>query len=115
MSDIETRLKAIATAQHTNIRQLLKDHHLDEYYGDDDYDEWLDEINGKIQIAGVEYQPSQILHSTDPIHYRCEYSSWIDREAQAGILTWLEATREYYKTEQLEELLDQFETEEAKA
>ena len=36
-----------------------------------EFDEFLDEIEGSITVAGMEFFPSDILKSCDPVAYRC--------------------------------------------
>ena len=36
-----------------------------------EYDEFLDEIEGSVTVAGMEFYASDILKSCDPIAYRC--------------------------------------------
>jgi peptidoglycan hydrolase CwlO-like protein len=62
--DIEDKQGEICTAQ-SNIETF-------EYScTDDEYDEMLDEIEGSIAVAGMEFFPSDILKSCDPVAYRC--------------------------------------------
>jgi chromosome segregation ATPase len=46
-----------------------------------DFDEFLDEIEQPVNVCGMEFYPSDILKSCDPIAYRCsksDYESNID-------------------------------------
>ena len=46
-----------------------------------EYDEFLDEIEGSVTVAGMEFYASDILKSCDPIAYRCgkvDYESNFD-------------------------------------
>ena len=74
--DIEDKQGEICTAQ-SNIETF-------EYScTDDEYDEMLDEIEGSITVAGMEFFPSDILKSCDPVAYRCaknDYESNYDLE-----------------------------------
>ena len=36
-----------------------------------DFDEYLDEVEGSVTVAGMEFYPSDILKSCDPVAYRC--------------------------------------------
>ena len=36
-----------------------------------DFDEYLDEVEGRVTVAGMEFYPSDILKSCDPVAYRC--------------------------------------------
>ena len=53
-----------------------------EYETEDDleplYDEWLDDVDGAVTVAGCEFFASDILRKVDPIAYRCGFSDWLD-------------------------------------
>ena len=62
--DIEDKQGEICTAQ-SNIETF-------EYEASEsEFDEFLDEIEGSITVAGMEFFPSGILKSCDPVAYRC--------------------------------------------
>jgi hypothetical protein len=42
------------------------------------YDEMLDELYSPINIAGIEFDPSQVLKELDPIAYQCGFNDWLD-------------------------------------
>lgn len=51
-----------------------------------DYDEFLDEAYGVVNIAGFSYTTSQALKQLDPIAYDVSYSDWLDAmEDEDGI------------------------------
>ena len=66
-----------------------------------EYDEFLDEIEGSVTVAGMEFYASDILKSCDPVAYRCgkvDYESNFD----------LDNLEEYNDLkDELEELEDQ--------
>ena len=41
-----------------------------------DFDEFLDEIEQPVNVCGMEFYPSDILKSCDPIAYRCAKSDY---------------------------------------
>ena len=41
-----------------------------------DFDSYLDEIEQSVNICGIEFYPSDILKSCDPIAYRCAKSDY---------------------------------------
>ena len=46
-----------------------------------EYDEFLDEVEGSVTVAGMEFYASDILKSCDPVAYRCgkaDYESNFD-------------------------------------
>ena len=47
---------------------------------DEQYREFLDEINPIVTICGMEYLPSTVLEQVDPIAYRCGFNDWLDSE-----------------------------------
>ena len=62
--DIEDKQGEICTAQ-SNIETF-------EYScSDDEYDEFLDEVYGDVEICGMNYSSSQALKELDPIAYNC--------------------------------------------
>ena len=48
------------------------------------YDEMLDECFGVVSVAGISYDTSNLLKSTDPITYRCGFNDWLDAEITDG-------------------------------
>lgn len=42
------------------------------------YDQMLDELYAPISIAGIEFDPSQVLKELDPIAYQCGFNDWLD-------------------------------------
>ena len=78
MNTIEQVQNAIAEVESklANVNQQIKDkqHDIDSFeYSctEYEYDEFLDEIEGSITVAGMEFFPSDILKSCDPVAYRC--------------------------------------------
>ena len=62
--DIEDKQGEICSAQ-SNIETF-------EYEASEsEFDEFLDDIEGGITVAGMEFFPSDILKSCDPVAYRC--------------------------------------------
>ena len=62
--DIEDKQGEICTAQ-SNIENF-------EYAASEsEFDEFLDEIEGSVTVAGMEFYPSDILKYCDPVAYRC--------------------------------------------
>ena len=62
--DIEDKQGEICSAQ-VNIENF-------EYKASEsEFDEFLDEIEGSITVAGMEFQASDILKSCDPVAYSC--------------------------------------------
>ena len=56
-------------------------HIIREQYSEEEYDNFLDEVYGDVDIAGYTYRTSQILKEVDSIAYRCgflEYQDEID-------------------------------------
>ena len=55
--------------------QIIKHHDSDLV---DAYDDFLDEVYGTIEIAGMTYDTSRVLSECDPIAYRCGFSDYLD-------------------------------------
>ena len=67
--DIEDKQGEICTAQ-SNIETF-------EYEASEsEFDEFLDDIEGSITVAGMEFFPSDILKSCDPVAYRCSKNDY---------------------------------------
>jgi len=45
---------------------------------ENEYDDWLDEIDGTVKIGNLEYATSVVLKNTDPTAYRCGFSDYQD-------------------------------------
>mgnify|MGYP003406281199 CR=1 FL=1 len=50
------------------------------------YDEFLDEIYPKCEIAGLSYYTAHVLKNVDPVAYRCGFNDWLDSECRDGRL-----------------------------
>ena len=80
-----------------------------------DFDSYLDEIEQPVNVCGMEFYPSDILKSCDPIAYRCakaDYESSYDLddvEEYADLKDELEALES--ELEALESELEDFESE----
>ena len=62
--DIEDKQGEICTAQ-SNIETF-------EYScTDDEYDQWLDDVYGDVEICGMMYSSNRALKLLDPVAYRC--------------------------------------------
>ena len=48
------------------------------YASDENYADWIDEIEGEVIICGMSYCASNILREVDPIAYRCIFSDYCD-------------------------------------
>ena len=67
--DIEDKQGEICSAQ-SNIETF-------EYEASEsEFDEFLDDIEGSITVAGMEFFPSDILKSCDPVTYRCSKNDY---------------------------------------
>jgi len=47
---------------------------------EDQFDDFLNEVNGDIHIGNLTYTTSQVLKEVDPIAYREEFLNWLDAE-----------------------------------
>lgn len=50
-------------------------------YDEDQYDELLDQ-DGPVRVAGLEFNPSQILKELDPTAYRCGFNDLNETETK---------------------------------
>ena len=78
INNVESKIDDIKNQ--INAKQKEIDHF--EYScSESDYDEFLDEIEGSVTVAGMEFYASDILKSCDPVAYRCgknDYESNFD-------------------------------------
>ena len=51
----------------------------------DEYNEWLDETYGVIEIGWGRYYASVILKENDPIAYEVGYTDWLDAMAEEEV------------------------------
>jgi hypothetical protein len=42
------------------------------------YKEMLDDCEGDIHLCGMTYRASEVLHSVDPVAYRCGFNDYVD-------------------------------------
>lgn len=68
------------------------------------YDTMLDEINGRVEIAGLEYATSYALKNVDETAYDTGYADWLDAEVSAGQL--FEQAGEYYDDDPADDVSD---------
>lgn len=53
-------------------------------------DESLDDCLETVKIGQLEYSPSDVLKSVDPVAYRCEVNDYIDSRLSDGDITELD-------------------------
>lgn len=70
------------------------------------YRNMLNEVYGTVSIYGYEYDAAEVLLSIDSIAYGCGYSDWLGTSEE---LT--EVDGEYYKTEEVNDLVEKMEDE----
>ena len=68
-------------AKITNVNQQIEDKqkeidHFEYTCTDEDYDNFLDDVYGDVQVCSMEYSTSQALKLLDPIAYRCGKSDF---------------------------------------
>lgn len=51
---------------------------IDEHITFDDYDRWIDELDGVINVLGTEYDASYILKNISPCDYRLGYTDFTE-------------------------------------
>jgi hypothetical protein len=42
------------------------------------FNEMLDDCEGPVELCGMTYSASYVLHKTDPIAYRCGFNDYVD-------------------------------------
>ena len=68
-------------AKITNVNQQIEDKqkeidHFEYTCTDEDYDNFLDDVYGDVQVCSMEYSTSQALKLLDPVAYRCGKSDF---------------------------------------
>lgn len=70
------------------------------------FDEFLDDVYGVVEVAGLSYCTSDLLKSTDPIAYRCAFNDWLDAEISEGNIKEIEGL--YYPVQEWEQIVEEF-------
>lgn len=74
------------------------------------YDDYLDEVFGDVDVAGLSYPTSRLLKDVDDVAYRCGYSDWLYSECQNGNIRELD-DGEYMEESKYNDLLDELQVE----
>ena len=91
----EVEAKIANVSQQIESKQKEIDHF--EYScSESEYDEFLDEVEGSVTVAGMEFYASDILKSCDPVAYRCGKADF-------------ESNYDLYDVEEYSELKDELE------
>ena len=72
---------------------------------EDSYREWLDSMDGEIDVCGLKFNASDILEELDPIAFRCGYSDYTD----AG--GFVEVDGDYFDQDKVDNALQELEDE----
>lgn len=62
---------------------------IDEYVTYEDYDQWLDEIDGVIEVLGTTYEASYVLKNLSPTDYRVgfsDFTEWLRSDASYNMM-----------------------------
>jgi chromosome segregation ATPase len=73
------------------------------------YDDWIDEMYGTIQIAGITWFASGILEEMDPVAYIAEFNEWINDMDEQDLKMFSEYRDMLERKEELEEELEEIE------
>lgn len=82
LNDKERILRAIEPDRTKELREEIEEKKEqienldDEEYRDDDYDDYLDDCYGDIDVLGIPYSTSQILKHVDEIRYNMGKDEW---------------------------------------
>ena len=110
IAEIESKIDDIKNQINDKQKEI---DHFEYSCSESEYDEFLDEIEGSVTVAGMEFYASDILKSCDPTAYRCgklEYEASFDLdncEEYNDLKDELEALE--YELEELEDHLDELE------
>lgn len=78
INDVESKIDDIKNQINGKQKEI---DHFEYSCSESEYDEFLDEIEGSVTVAGMEFYASDILKSCDPVAYRCgknDYESNFD-------------------------------------
>ena len=81
LSDYLDELHAKEKIKGNKMLNILNDYELE-----DMFDEYIDDVEGQVELMGYNYYVSHLMKNTDPIAYREEYLAWIDIQVQNGVL-----------------------------
>lgn len=62
------------------IRSTCTAYEPEDWYSEDQFEEFFDEIYDPIQVGPYTYPASQLLKSTDPVAFRQDFLNWRDNE-----------------------------------
>lgn len=83
LRDIEYREKVKQAKSEREIRDAESDIML-KYADNTDFNDFLDDSGDKVEVAGIEMLPSEVLFNTDPKAYKDQLNNWFDEQAQIG-------------------------------
>jgi hypothetical protein len=69
------------------------------------YDDSLDDVFGRAEIAGGSYATSYALKNLDPVTYRCGFADWLDAEISDGVYSE-EINGQHYLQSEVDDLLE---------
>jgi hypothetical protein len=61
-----------------NARNLIDEATLDDREFAEQYDGWLDEVYGDVQLGSLTYPAGLVLKEVDPVAYECGFTDWLD-------------------------------------
>lgn len=59
-------------------REALESFEVSDHITEGQYDEWLDEVCGPVNIGSLTYEASMVLKEVDPTAYRCGMNDYAD-------------------------------------
>ena len=74
---IQDKIETIKN-QIIDLQNRIDNFEVSDHINESDYDDYIDEINGDVEILGMSYSASRVLQEIDPIAYRCGLSDYAD-------------------------------------
>lgn len=117
--NIEQQIEAIEVEM-TSINEQINNlqsqlDHFEYEVSESDFDDLLDGCYDMVTIAGMDFYPSDVLKSCDPVAYRCAKSDYESNYDVEDCAEWQELDRELldlrYKLEDLEGELEDLQNE----
>jgi peptidoglycan hydrolase CwlO-like protein len=77
MNELESKLAELENRKE-ELQSEIDNFDCSDYVDDSQYNDWLDEVYGEVEIAGMSYCTSRVLREIDPIAYNCVHSDYCE-------------------------------------
>ena len=77
MNELELKLAELENRRE-ELQSEIDNFDCSDYVSESDYDNWLNDAYGEVEVAGMSYSTSRVLREIDPIAYNCGFSDYCD-------------------------------------